>query len=301
MVTRRSLAIALAALLCFVAGSARADTTTSLAPASGDGTFVQVYGARIHYVEAGSGPVVILLHGLADDVGVWKATLEALSRRYRVIALDQIGFGKSDKPLLSYRVETFVDFLDGFVLALKIDRASFVGNSLGGWVAAAYALAHPERVDRLALVDSAGYAALGRSLGPDMFNALHLRSRADFRRLAPLTFYDRRFYQDDPGDSLLAERVKIGDGYTIDRFLDSMARGEDVLDHRLRRLRRPTLIVWGRDDGLIPLSFGRRFQRDIAGSKLVVIDKCGHMPQVECAQDLDGALLRFLDGGDVVR
>ncbi|TMH96734.1 MAG: alpha/beta hydrolase [Betaproteobacteria bacterium] len=283
MVNRRSLAIALAALLCFVAGSARADTTTSLAPASGDGTFVQVYGARIHYVEAGSGPVVILLHGLADDVGVWKATLEALSRRYRVIALDQIGFGKSDKPLL------------------KIDRASFVGNSLGGWVAAAYALAHSERVDRLALVDSAGYAALGRSLGPDMFNALHLRSRADFRRLAPLTFYDRRFYQDDPGDSLLAERVKIGDGYTIDRFLDSMARGEDVLDHRLRRLRRPTLIVWGRDDGLIPLSFGRRFQRDIAGSKLVVIDKCGHMPQVECAQDLDGALLRFLDGGDAVR
>jgi len=73
-----------------------------------------------------------------------------------VIALDQIGFGKSDKPLLSYRVETFVDFLDGFVLALKIDRASFVGNSLGGWVAAAYALAHPERVDRLVLVDSAG-------------------------------------------------------------------------------------------------------------------------------------------------
>ena len=74
-----------------------------------------VPGARLWYWDTGgSGPVVILLHGLADDVGVWKATLEALSRRYRVIALDQIGFGKSDKPLLSYRVETFVDFLDGF-------------------------------------------------------------------------------------------------------------------------------------------------------------------------------------------
>ena len=89
-------------------------------PAAPVSAQVTVFGAKIHYVEAGNGPVVILLHGLADNVGVWDATLPALSPRYRVIALDQIGFGKSDKPLLAYRPATFVDFLRGFLDALKI-------------------------------------------------------------------------------------------------------------------------------------------------------------------------------------
>src|ERR1700687_5869792 len=71
------------------------------------GNFADVFGARIHYAEAGSGPSVVLVHGLADDVGVWQSVIPALSARHRVVALDLIGFGRSDKPLLSYRVATF--------------------------------------------------------------------------------------------------------------------------------------------------------------------------------------------------
>src|SRR5437667_8006458 len=155
-----------------------------------------VYGAKVHYVDAGTGSPVVLLNGLADDIGVWESAIAPLAAKYRVVALDQIGFGRSDKPLLGYRASTFVDFLDGFLSELKIDRASLVGNSLGGWVAADFALTHPERVDRLVLCNAAGYAAVSKTMDPRALSALRLVSREDIRYLGPLTFHDKRFYED---------------------------------------------------------------------------------------------------------
>ena len=119
---------------------------------------VEVFGQKIHYVEAGSGPNVILLHGLGGDSTNWAATVPALASNYHVWAPDQIGFGASDKPLINYRVGTLVDFLEGFCKKAGIDKAVVVGNSLGGWTAMAFTLAHPERVQKLVLVDSAGYS-----------------------------------------------------------------------------------------------------------------------------------------------
>jgi Predicted hydrolases or acyltransferases (alpha/beta hydrolase superfamily) len=254
-------------------------------------TSVTVFGARLHYVDAGSGSVVVLLHGLADDVGVWGSVMPALAAKHRVIALDQIGFGRSDKPLLGYQAGTFVDFLDGFLNELKIDRASLVGNSFGGWIAADFALTHPERIDRLVLCDAAGYAAVPKTMDPRALNALRLVSREDIRYLGPLTFHNKRFYEDV--DLAFKQRVTAGDGYTINQLLDSMIRGEDVLDGRLGAIHKPTLIVWGREDKLIPLNFAERFHKEITGSRLEVIDDCGHMPHVECADKFNHALLKF--------
>jgi pimeloyl-ACP methyl ester carboxylesterase len=252
---------------------------------------VSVFGARLHYVDAGSGSVVVLLHGLADDVGVWGSVMPALAAKHRVIALDQIGFGRSDKPLLGYQAGTFVEFLDGFLNELKIDRASLVGNSFGGWIAADFALTHPERIDRLVLCDAAGYAAVPKTMDPRALNALRLVSREDIRYLGPLTFHNKRFYEDV--DLAFKQRVTAGDGYTINQLLDSMIRGEDVLDGRLGAIHKPTLIVWGREDRLIPLNFAQRFHKEITGSRLEVIDDCGHMPHVECADKFNHALLKF--------
>jgi 2-hydroxy-6-oxonona-2,4-dienedioate hydrolase len=257
--------------------------------------FVSVFGARIHYVEAGDGPVVLLLHGLADDTSVWESTLSALAPKYRVIALDQIGFGRSDKPLLNYRIGTFVDFLAGFCKELGIEHAILVGNSLGGWVGAAFVLAHPEKADRLVLVDAAGLGGLVESLGPRVMSALHLATRDDVRLLGPLTFYHPHFYSDNAAlDAGLAQRVTAGDSYTIARVLDSMERREDLLDGKLASIRQPTLILWGREDRLIPLAFGERFHREISGSQAAIIERCGHMPQVECPVEFNKALLKFL-------
>src|SRR5437667_6704194 len=211
-----------------------------------------VYGAKVHYVDAGTGSPVILLNGLADDIGVWESAIAPLAAKYRVVALDQIGFGRSDKPLLNDRVSTFVDFLDGFLNELKIKRASLVGNSLGGWVAADFALEHPDRIERLVLSDAAGYAALAKTMDPRALNALRLASREDIRYLGPLTFRDKRFYEDV--DLAFKQRVTAGDSHTVSQFLDSMIRGEDVLDGQLGAMEKPTLILWGRDDKLIPVN-----------------------------------------------
>src|SRR6476660_4919308 len=119
---------------------------------------ITVFGQKIHYVEAGTGPTVILLHGLGGSSQVWQFNIAALAEKYHVVAPDQIGFGKSDKPLVNYRIRTYVDFLDQFCKQLKIERASLVGNSMGGWIATAFTAAFPDRVDKLVLVDAAGYA-----------------------------------------------------------------------------------------------------------------------------------------------
>lgn len=257
--------------------------------------FVTVFGAKIHYLDAGSGSPVVLLHGLADDIGVWEGVVPVLAAKHRVIALDQIGFGRSDKPLLSYRVGTFVDFLDGFLSELKIDRASLVGNSLGGWIAADFALKHPEKIDRLVLCDAAGYADLFKKMNQRTQSALRLASREDIRYLGPLTFHDKRFYEDL--DLEFRQRLSAGDGYTVNQILNSMIRGDDVLDRRVGAIHKPTLVIWGREDKLIPLDFGERFHREIAGSKLKVIENCAHMPHVESAKEFAAAVLEFLGDG----
>ncbi|HEX4948923.1 MAG TPA: alpha/beta fold hydrolase, partial [Blastocatellia bacterium] len=110
---------------------------------------VENFGQKINYVETGAGTNVILLHGLADDLTVWEQTIPALQAKYHVWAIDQIGFGQSDKPFMNYRVAVFVEFLHAFMKKAGIEKATLVGNSLGGWVAAAYAHAHPDRVEKL--------------------------------------------------------------------------------------------------------------------------------------------------------
>src|ERR1700694_4199565 len=119
---------------------------------------LEVFGQKIHYLEAGAGPNVILLHGLGGDSSNWSSTTPALASKFHVWVPDQIGFGASDKPLIHYRVTTLVDFLEAFCKKAGIDKAAVVGNSLGGWTAMAFTLAHPERVEKLVLVDSAGYS-----------------------------------------------------------------------------------------------------------------------------------------------
>lgn len=283
----------LAALLLLVA------SITTLAQASPQPAAAEksatVYGAKIHYLEAGSGPVVILLHGLGADNSSWAMTVAPLAAKFRVIAPDQIGFGRSDKPMLNYRIATLVDFLDAFMKQLGIERASLVGNSLGGFTAAAYALAHPEKVERLVLVDAAGFA-LPKDFDPRTLSALNASTREQAKVILSLVFYNKQFLTDAAVDGLLTRRVQANDGYTVQRFIDSIGRGEDLLDGRLGGIKQPTLITWGREDQLTPMWMAERFNKEIAGSQLVVFEKCGHVPQLEKAMEFNAAVIKFLSG-----
>jgi pimeloyl-ACP methyl ester carboxylesterase len=253
-----------------------------------------VFGQKIQYVDVGSGPVVVLLHGLGGNSSNWAFNFAALSAKFRVIAPDQIGFGRSDKPLINYRVGTYADFLDKFLEGLNVERASLVGNSMGGWVAALYAIKYPKRVERIVLVDAAGFAP-PKEFDLSTLSGLNPSTREQARYLAGLVFFNPIFKTDAAVDATLAARISAGDGYTIQSLVESIYRNEDMLDGKLSGLKQPTLIVWGKDDGLLPLARdGEKYRRELPSAQFVVFEQCGHVPQVEKAAEFNAAVLKFL-------
>jgi len=256
---------------------------------------VSVFGAKIAYVEAGdpSKPTVILLHGLGGNSGNWLFTIPALAANYHVIAPDQIGFGKSDRVMLKYRVGTYVDFLDKFMSELKIEKASLVGNSLGGWVAAWTAIKYPNRVEKVVLADAAGLKPAAIDMA--QIYSLNYSTRDEVRKLVKLVFYNQALFGSDAFiEQSLAIRVAANDGYTINSLIESIKRDEDFLNGRLGEIKKPTLVVWGKQDGLLKVTDGEQFKREIAGSELIVFDQCGHVPMVEKAAEFNKAVLAFL-------
>ena len=258
---------------------------------------VEIYGQKIYYQEAGSGPDVILLHGLGGDRTNWGPTVPALAGKFHVWVPDQVGFGESDKPPINYRVGTLVDFLNAFYKKVGISKATLVGNSLGGWVAMDFALAYPDKVNRLVLVDSAGYSQKrtgGPPLTRELLLALNPGTLAGTKRLMAAVFYNQAFANDAVVEAAFTRHLHKNDSPTIDSFIDSILREEDVVDGKLGAIKAPTLIVWGREDALVPLAAGKALGEDIAGSETVVLSPCGHVPQVECAGAFNPALIKFL-------
>ena len=115
-----------------------------------------VFAQKIRYYDIGRGPPLVLVHGVGGDADQWAFCLDALAASHRIIALDLLGFGRSDKPPIDYRIAGFVEVLDRFLTTVGIARASLLGHSLGGWIVAAFALRFPERIDKLVLNDAAG-------------------------------------------------------------------------------------------------------------------------------------------------
>ena len=256
---------------------------------------VVVFGAKINYVETGDAtkPTVIFLHGLGGSVANWQTNTAAFAQDYRVIAIDQVGFGKSDKPNLKYRVGTFVDFLDKFMSELKIEKASLVGNSMGGWVAAMMAIKYPNRVEKIVLADAAGIVPANFS--NEQIYQLNNSTRDEIRANMKLIFANPMLQNNEAlVDTFMTARVTAGDGGTINSIIESIKRREDFLNDRLGDIKKPTLIIWGKQDGLLPVADATAFNKGIAGSELVIFDQCGHVPQFEKAADFNKAVLDFL-------
>ena len=254
-----------------------------------------VFGAKIYYLEAGDAakPTVILLHGLGSSGVSWQLNIAPLAANYHVIVPDQIGFGKSDKPMLKYRVGTYADFLDKFMSEIKVEKAHLVGNSLGGWVAAWTAIKYPNRVEKIVLADAAGLKL--REIDLKQIYGLNYSTRDEIRQLVKLVFYNQAIFGSEIFiDQSMNIRVQANDGYTINSLIESIKRDEDFLNNRLSEIKKPTLIIWGKQDGLLPVSDAETFNKGIAGSELVIFDQCGHAPQVEKAADFNKKVLEFL-------
>jgi len=253
---------------------------------------VTVHGHKIAYYESGKGSAVILIHGLGADSRHWAANVDALSQSFRVIALDQIGYGQSDKPLMRYTIENFADYLHGFMVEAKIPKASLVGNSLGGWVALDFAIRHPQRVEKLVLVDAAGLRPAAALKMPG----------GELKHLSPLSirwFFDlmeanKEWATTDLGPNAFERHVQNGDSYTVASSVAEMATGNEFEDKKLGKVRAPTLIIWGRDDMLIPIAMGEQFHKEIAHSKMTLIEGTGHIPMVGKPAEFNEAVEKFL-------
>lgn len=249
-----------------------------------------LFGQKIYYYDIGSGPHLVLVHGLGGDADQWAYCFEALSAKHRVVALDLLGFGRSDKPSITYRIGGFVEVLDGFLHGLGIERASLLGHSLGGWIVAAFALQFPDRVDKLVLNDACGVDSGAIKLPVD----LNISTHAHMREMLESMFYNKTMVTDALVDLAYSLHLERDDGPTIRSILETFSRPDEKLDHSISALRTPTLLLWGEQDALTPLSLARSFERFILGSRLEVIPDCGHFPALEKPAEFTQRVLEFL-------
>jgi pimeloyl-ACP methyl ester carboxylesterase len=267
-----------------------------------DAKDVSVFGFKLHYLEAGRGAPIVLLHGLGGDGSRWGPNVEALSLDFHVFALDQIGFGQSDKPLANYHTGMLAEFLAGFLRAVNVPKASLIGNSMGAGVALYAAVHYPALVDRIILADGGGYRspATGAPASPST-EALRRRqiqnsvTREETREFFRILFHDKSLVTDKMVDDQYAMRLRSA--FAISKMQESGEKGLGSLSEaEVRGVRAPTLIVWGKYDELANPAGADRLERAIPGSKKVLIDNCGHMPQLERADEFNHLVRDFLGG-----
>jgi pimeloyl-ACP methyl ester carboxylesterase len=251
--------------------------------------FLTVDGLRIRYVRNGAGPSLILLHGLGSSIYSWSQVLDGLARQHDVVAVDLPGFGSSDQPedLAFSRLPRAVL---GLMDRLGLEKASLAGNSLGGAVAVTVAAEHPGRVDRLVLIDSAGFN-LAESDWPFLLRFVarappllleHVPIRRPLTRIALLqVFHDKAKVTEERVEEYVAPLLRPGTVRCLQSLL--VSRGGRAADFAAlaERVGVPTLILWGREDRWTPVTYADRFAAAIRQSRTVVLTRCGHMPQEE--------------------
>jgi pimeloyl-ACP methyl ester carboxylesterase len=277
-----------------------------------DSRFVDVEGVRIHYKQMGEGePVLLLLHGFGASTFSWREVMAPLAETATVIAFDRPAFGLTERPMrgtdawpgynpYSYAAQPRLTV--GLMDALGVDTAVLVGNSAGGTVSVLTALAYPERIDALILVDAAVYTGGG---SPPVLRPLLRTPQLD--RLGPLFVRRIRSWSRDFGRSAWHDPSRIPpefwEGYerplraeNWDRALWELTRSAErpALADRLDEITLPVLVITGDDDRIVPTEQSIRLAEELPNAGLVVLEACGHVPQEECAQPWLEAVETFL-------
>ena len=259
-----------------------------------------VYGQRIHYLEAGSGPPLILLHGTGGEGARWMPQITALSSEFRVIAVDQIGFGQSDKPMTQYHTGVFAGFVAGLMKSIGVPRAAFAGQSMGANVVLFLAINYPALVDRIVLVNGGGFraaAAAPRSGGVPDWHGRQIANAAtldESREYLNLMYYDdATFVTEKAVEANLAARLRSA--YTISSMGLAGEKGlGQISEAEVKAIKVPALLVWGANDTQSTLASQDRLHAAISGSRKVVIDKAGHYPFLEHPDQFNKAVTDFL-------
>ncbi|MQA83873.1 MAG: alpha/beta fold hydrolase [Streptosporangiales bacterium] len=277
------------------------------------GRYAEAGGIRLHYHEAGpqAGAPVVLLHGGGPGASAWSnfgPNLEVFARRFRTLAVDQPGFGCSDKPEIQGQFFTFsADTLAGLLDALGIERAHLVGNSLGGGTAVRFALRHPDRAGRLVLMGPGGLSLNVFAADPTEgikrlyeFSAPPGPSREKLAAFLRTLVYDGSLITDE----LIEERFRLASDPEAMRAMASMGASftrpesyeEGLLWREAYRLRGRVLLVWGREDRVNPLDGALVALKLIPRAQLHVFGRCGHWAQLEKFDEFNRLAMDFLEG-----
>ena len=271
---------------------------------------LSIHDQRISYRTAGEGPVLLLIHGMAGSASTWRQVMPGLSRQFTVVAPDLLGHGHSDKPVGDYSLGAFASTLRDLLVALGHERATVVGQSLGGGVAMQFSYQYPERCERLVLVGSGG---LGREVNPLLRwlslpgsdAVLRLACAASIRnaieavgslaarvglQLAPVVAELWRSYA-----SLADDATRRAFLRTLRAVVDPRGQAVSAANRLHLAAEAPTLIVWGDADPIIPVEHAHAAHAAIPGSRLEIFAGVGHYPHCEAPERFVAILTEFIE------
>jgi pimeloyl-ACP methyl ester carboxylesterase len=262
-------------------------------------TFADVEGARVRYVDTGGEkPPVVLVHGFASSLETWDTVVPELAKTHRVLAMDLKGFGWTDRPEGDYSPYAQAKLILALMSQRGIERAAFVGHSWGASVVLTAAIKAPDRVSKMALYDAWVYEAQlpaffhwsrADGVGETLFGLYYKERPAEKMSLA---FYDQTYVTQDFVDAVEAALDRPG---TVAAALAAV-RGQRYaeVEHKYRKVRQKTLLLWGREDTVTPVQYGERLERDLPNAKMFVYPRCGHFPMIEAREESTRELLAFL-------
>ena len=257
--------------------------------------FVEIDGNKIRYLESGSSKkTLVLVHGLGASSERWQYVLPFFENDFHVLVPDLIGFGYSDKPIADYTIDFFSNFLEKFLISLNIEQTNIIGSSLGGQIAAEYASSHSQNVDKLILVSPSGIMKKSTyALDEYIMAALYPNEQSAKNAFETM---------DGSGKKI---PMKIIDGFVSRMKLPNAKfafmstvlglKNCELITQKLENIASPTLIIWGSDDPVIPITFANDFVSSIINCTFLEMSDCGHTPYVQEPELFASTVLNFLN------
>ena len=254
---------------------------------------MQVGNLHIRYVDAGSGEPVLLIHGLGGSIESWTNNIGELAKSLRMIAVDLPGFGMSDKPKMSYTIKFFRDFVVQFSKLLQLEQASIVGSSLGGQIATEVAISHPSLIKKLVLISPAGAFPPSFGGSPALWKYVKvINAKSAHQVKQALSVLDNKPVDDSYAQLVYEKLLMPGAKEAFLSALEGSARAPR-LNNRLHRIKAPTLLLWGKEDHMIPVKFVEPFVK-MKNCRIIMIENCGHRPHFARPELFNRMAVEFL-------